>query len=83
MFSLIGIVVVLGSVIGGFLMEKGKLPVLVQPSEFVTIAGAAVGTVLVANPMHILKGIVSGMLGVLKGTGLTKQRAALLSPILR
>ena len=74
MFSLIGIVVVLGSVIGGFLMEKGKLPVLVQPSEFVTIAGAALGTILIANPMHVLKGILSGLLWVLKGSPAPKSR---------
>ena len=50
MISLVGILVVFASVIGGFLMEKGKLPVLLQPSEFVTIAGAALGTIVVANP---------------------------------
>ncbi len=67
MFSIIGILVVLGSVVGGFLMEKGKLPVLIQPAEFITIGGAALGTVLVANPMHVIKGVVAGVLGVLKG----------------
>jgi chemotaxis protein MotA len=74
MFSLIGIVIVLGSVVGGFLMEKGKLPVLLQPSEFITIAGAALGTVLVANPWHVLKGIVAGLAGVLKGSAVPKKR---------
>ncbi len=67
MFSIIGILVVLGSVIGGFLMEKGKLPVLIQPAEFLTIAGAAIGTVLAANPTHVLKGVAAGVLGVIKG----------------
>lgn len=74
MFSIIGIVVVIGSVLGGFLMEKGKLPVLIQPSEFLTIAGAAMGTVLTANPMYILKGILTGVLGVLKGSGIPEKR---------
>lgn len=74
MFSIIGILVVLGSVIGGFLMEKGKLPVLVQPSEFLTIAGASIGTVLAANPMHVLKGILAGLIGVLKGGGVSEKR---------
>ena len=74
MFSIIGILVVIGSVLGGFLMEKGKLPVLVQPSEFLTIAGAAIGTVLAANPMHVLKGVLSGVLGVLKGGGVPEKR---------
>lgn len=74
MFSLIGILVVLGSVIGGFLMEKGKLPVLLQPSEFLTIAGAALGTILVANPPHVLKGILVGLLNVVKGSKVTQAR---------
>jgi chemotaxis protein MotA len=74
MFAVIGIVVVFGAVIGGFLMEKGQLPVLIQPAELLIIAGASIGTLLVANPMHILKGIVTGLKGVLTGSKLNKQR---------
>ncbi|QMV17532.1 flagellar motor stator protein MotA [Granulicella sp. 5B5] len=74
MFSIVGILVVFGCVITGFLMEKGKLPVLLQPSELVTIGGAAVGTVLTANPMHILKKIVAGLMGCLKGSPYSKKR---------
>lgn len=74
MFSIIGIVVVFGAVIGGFLMEKGHLAVLIQPAELVTIGGAAIGTLLAANPMHILKGISSGLIGVLGGPKFPKQR---------
>lgn len=73
MISLVGILVVFASVIGGFLMEKGKLPVLLQPSEFITIAGAALGTVVVANPPRVLKGIVAGLLEIVKGTGVTEK----------
>jgi chemotaxis protein MotA len=73
MISLVGILVVFASVIGGFLMEKGKLPVLVQPSEFVTIAGAALGTVVVANPPRVLKGICAGLVEVVKGSGITEK----------
>ena len=74
MFSIIGILVVIGSVLGGFLMEKGKLPVLIQPAEFLTIVGAALGTMFVANPMHVIKGVVAGVLGVLKGTAVPERR---------
>ncbi len=74
MFSIVGIVVVIGAVIGGFLMEKGNLAVLVQPAEFVTIAGAAVGTVLAANPIHILKGVLAGLIGVLGGSKFPRKR---------
>lgn len=74
MFAIIGIVIVFGAVIGGFLMEKGQLPVLIQPAELLIIGGAAIGTLLVANPMHILRGIVAGLKGVLTGSKLNKQR---------
>jgi chemotaxis protein MotA len=74
MFAIIGIVVVFAAVIGGFLMEKGNLEVLLQPAELLIIAGAAIGTLLVANPMHILKGIAAGLMGVLKGSPLGKER---------
>ena len=74
MFAIIGIVVVLGAIIGGFLMEKGNMAVLLQPAELLIIAGAASGTLLVANPMRIIKGIVSGLLGTLKGSPFTKER---------
>ena len=64
MFAIIGIVVVFGSVLAGYLMEHGNVRVLIQPAELVLIAGAAIGTVLVANPLHILKQIVAGLVGV-------------------
>jgi len=74
MFSIIGIVVVFGAVLGGFLMEKGPLLVLIQPSEFIIIAGAAIGTMLVGNPMFILKKIIGTAMLVLKGSKYSKKR---------
>jgi len=73
MFAIIGILVVFGAVIAGYLMEHGNLKVLMQPAELIIIAGAATGTVLVANPLHILKQIVSGIIGVFTGSKITKQ----------
>lgn len=74
MFAIVGVLLVFAAVVGGFLMEKGQLAVLVQPAELLIIAGASAGTLLVANPIHILKGIVAGLLGVLKGSKFNKQR---------
>jgi len=74
MFAIIGIVVVFGSVLGAYLMEHGNVRVLIQPAELVLIAGAAMGTVLVANPLHILKQIVAGLVGVFGSSKFTKQR---------
>ena len=74
MFAIIGILLVFASVIGGFLMEKGHIAVLLQPAEMLLIAGAATGTLLVANRLHILKEIVNGLMGVLKGSSIDKSR---------
>ncbi len=74
MFAIVGILVVLGAVVGGYLMEHGKLMVLVQPAELIIIGGAALGTLLTANPLHTLKGVVGGILGVLKGSKFNKKR---------
>lgn len=43
MFVIIGIVVVIGAVAGGYLMEHGNLRVLLQPAELLIIGGAAMG----------------------------------------
>jgi chemotaxis protein MotA len=72
MFSILGIVLVFGAVIGGFLMEKGKLMVLVQPSELLIIGGAAIGTVLVANPLPVINKILKSVMGVMAGNPYTK-----------
>lgn len=74
MFSIIGIVVVFGAIVAGYLMEKGNLLVLMQPAELVIIGGAAIGTVLIANPLHILKSMVGSIAGVFKGSGFSKKR---------
>jgi chemotaxis protein MotA len=57
MFAIIGIVIVFGCVVAGYLMEHGNLRVLIQPAELLIIGGAGAGTLLVANPLHILKKI--------------------------
>ena len=44
----------LGAIVGGFLMEHGKLLVLMQLAELVIIFGAAVGTVLIGNPLPVV-----------------------------
>ena len=67
MFPILGILVVLGCIAGGYLMEKGNLLVLMQPAELIIIGGAALGTVLIGNPPYILKSIISSLLAVFKG----------------
>ena len=74
MLALLGIAAVFVAVIGGFLLEHGNPWVLLQPAELLIIGGAGAGTVLVANPLHILKKIASGLAGVFGGSKFSKQR---------
>src|ERR1700733_12992969 len=72
MFALIGIVVVFGSIVAGFLMEKGNLLVLVQPAELVIIGGAAIGTILAANPLSLTIQVFKSVLTVIGGSRFNK-----------
>ncbi|MDG4719634.1 MULTISPECIES: flagellar motor stator protein MotA [Thalassospira] len=72
MFLIIGYVVVIGAVLGGYL-PHGDFGVLVQPLEVLIIFGAAFGTFLIANPMSILKKAIAYTLRALKGP---KKKAA-------
>ena len=72
MIPIIGIVVVFGAIAGGYLMEHGKLLVLLQPAELVIIFGAAIGTVLIANPLPTLIKVLKGVAGVFGGNAFSK-----------
>ncbi len=72
MFPIIGLAVVFGCIIGGFLMEEGNLFVLIQPAELVTIGGAALGSLILSCPPNLLKGVVKAIPAILKGGTLKK-----------
>jgi chemotaxis protein MotA len=74
MFSIIGIVVVFGCIAAGYLMEHGNLKVLMQPAELIIIGGAALGTVLISNPLHTLKNMISGLIGVFGSSKYSTER---------
>ena len=74
MFAILGIVIVFGAIVAGFLMEKGNLLVLAQPAELLIIGGAALGTVLIANPVHILRSMATGVAGILKPSPFRRDR---------
>lgn len=63
MFVIIGIVLVVAAIVGGYLLEKGPLMVLIQPAELIIILGSAIGTVLIGNPLPTIKAMISGILG--------------------
>jgi len=67
MLLILGLLVVIGAVVSGYLMEGGALLVLNQPAEFLIIGGAAVGSLLVSTPARVLKGILAQTRQVMGG----------------
>ncbi|OHC62607.1 MAG: flagellar motor stator protein MotA [Rhodocyclales bacterium GWA2_65_19] len=72
MFLIIGYVVVVGAVLGGFILAGGHVAALIQPTELLTIAGSAVGAFLVGNPPNVIKAVLAALPTVLKGSHLNK-----------
>ncbi len=67
MVTIVGILVVVGSVLGGFTMAGGHVGALIHPSELVTIGGASMGALIVMAPLPVLKKLVAGIIGTMKG----------------
>ena len=73
MFAIIGFVIVIGAIVGGYLMEHGNLLVLFQPAELVIIGGAALGTLFIANPLPTIVAMFKAIIAVLKPSRFSKQ----------
>lgn len=72
MFVIIGILLVFASLIIGYTMHHGNLIVLLQINEFIIIGGAALGSLIISHPLPMLKRILSGIIGTLKGARVSK-----------
>lgn len=51
----VGLIIILGCVLGGYLASGGHMSVLWQPYEILIICGASLGTFVIANPMKVVK----------------------------
>lgn len=72
MLIIIGAIVVMVGVLGGFTMAGGHVGSLLHASEFVTIGGAALGALIIMAPIRIIKGMVAQTIGALKGSPFSK-----------
>ncbi len=66
MLTIVGLVVVIGSVMGGFMIAGGNPAALLQPSEIISIVGTSIGTVLISTPAHVLKATAAKLQAVFK-----------------
>jgi chemotaxis protein MotA len=78
MFILIGILVVLGGVVGGFVGEGGHVGALFQPLELVIIGGASLGSLLIATPLSVIKALLAQLKGSFGGSLVKKDYLELL-----
>lgn len=67
MIQIIGSVVVLACVIGGFVLEGGHILALWHPTEILIIVGAALGAFMTSNPPKVSKAAFQGALAIPKG----------------
>jgi chemotaxis protein MotA len=65
MVAILGVALVIAAVLGGFLMERGNLYILLQPAELIIVGGAAIGIVLVANPPGVIRKMGQGVASIL------------------
>lgn len=72
MFVIIGIVIVIGATLGGYIMHHGKIAVLIQVSEFIILGGCAFGSFLAANGMKSVSAALKAFMGLLKPDPFTK-----------
>ncbi len=73
MVVIIGCIVVLACVLGGFAMAGGHIGALIHPAEILTIGGAAIGAMVLMAPIKVLKDLMKGILQALKGSPFSKK----------
>jgi len=69
----LGALIVVGGVLGGYILEGGHILALNQPLEVMIIGGAALGSLIIATPMSVIKGIISQVKSTLFGGSFAKQ----------
>ena len=82
MFIIIGYVLVVGAVLGGYALEGGAFHVLLQPIELMIIAGAAIGAFITGNSTKVLGATVKALPKLLHGSKYTKARYMALMALL-
>lgn len=67
MMLLVGVLIVFGATLGGFMVAGGNPVLLLHISEFIVIGGIALGLMVIASPTHVLKEIIVKIKGAISG----------------
>ncbi len=73
MLFIVGSVMVVGCVLGGYMWHGGQVLALNQPNEVLIIGGAALGGLIISSPISVIKGVITGLIGLLKGGSYAKK----------
>lgn len=71
---IVGAIIIIGCILGGYLLEHGHLAALIQPVELLIIGGAAFGAFFISHPMPVIKKSFASVGKILKGSSYTKAR---------
>lgn len=69
---IVGFIIVIGAVLGGFVISGGALLALWHPPELMIIAGGSLGGFIISNPPKVIKAVFKELPGLLKGSKYTK-----------
>ncbi|MEJ2632983.1 MAG: flagellar motor stator protein MotA [Acidihalobacter sp.] len=72
MNTIIGMLIVCGSVVGGYILSHGHMATLLQPYELLIIGGSAFGAFMISNPMGLIMKVLKGLPGLLGGAKYNK-----------
>jgi chemotaxis protein MotA len=82
MLQLIGSLIVVGCILGGFAAEGGKILALWHPFEILIIVGSAIGAFLISNPMRVIRAAFLGAISLPKGPRYKREHYVMLLQLL-
>jgi len=69
---IIGFIILFSAMLGGFILDEGHPLALWQPTELLVILGCAAGAFVIANPVKVIKGAISGTINAVKPNAFNK-----------
>ena len=69
MFAILGIIIVIGCILSGFILEKGNFDLLLSaaPPELLMIAGGALGAFVISSPKDVITHTLKGAMSIFGG----------------
>jgi len=73
MNAIVGAIIVVGCILGGYVLEEGHILALYQPAELLIIGGSALGAFIISNPGRTLKQCLHGIIEIFKGSQYSRE----------